>query len=86
MRAGLTAIICIALSTAAQAAGSCTTQAMDQNGKKLTGSAYSMYMAKCSKLAANTCDASAVDKNGMVLVGKAKNAYIATCLKQSIGK
>jgi len=67
-------------STTASGGTSCESNAVDKNGKPLSGAAKSSFMKKCeadSKTAA--CAAKAVDKNGKPLAGAAKSSFMKKC-------
>ncbi len=63
-------------------ASSCEDQAVDKNGKKLSGAAKTSFLKKCeadAKAAAPSCEDKAVDKNGKKLAGAAKTSFIKKC-------
>jgi len=67
---------------AASAAASCEEQAVDKNGKKLSGAAKTSFVKKCeadAKAAAPSCEDKAVDKNGKKLSGAAKTSFVKKC-------
>ncbi len=69
----------------AHAADTCTSKAVDKNGKPLAGAALASSVKKCQKDAATACDLSAKDKNGKPLAGAAKSSYTKKCVSDAIG-
>ena len=65
---------------AAMAQETCTSKAVDQNGKALTGAAKNSFIQKCKR---DACAAKAVDKNGKALAGAAKNSFMQKCEKEA---
>ena len=74
------------LAATAAFADSCTTQAIDKNGKPLTGIVKTNFMTKCTAEAKTKCEAAAVDKNGKALAGAAKEANIKKCMTDAVGQ
>jgi hypothetical protein len=65
---------------AAMAQETCTSKAVDKNGKALTGAAKNSFIQKCKR---DACAAKAVDKNGKALAGAAKNSFMQKCEKET---
>ena len=85
MKKILLAVALIVSATAAHAADTCTSKAVDKNGKPLAGAALTASVNKCKKDAAAACDSSAKDKNGKPLAGAAKTAYTKKCVSDAVG-
>jgi hypothetical protein len=71
--------VMVALLMSVFAAGSvhaqtCTTQAVNKEGKPLAGAAKASFIKKC-------CEDSAVSKEGKPLSGAAKKSYVSKCVK-----
>ncbi len=66
-------------------ADTCSSKAMDKNGKPLGGAAKTSFMDKCKKDSEATCEAKAMDKNGKPLAGAAKSANMKKCMDDSMG-
>jgi hypothetical protein len=77
-------VACLGVSAAA-AADTCASKAMDKNGKPLAGAAKTSFMDKCKKDAQATCETKAMDKNGKPLAGAAKTANVNKCVSDSVG-
>lgn len=77
------------IASAQTPAKDCAAQAVDKNGKPLTGAAKSTFMKKCEGAATSSssaggakadCEAKAVSKKtGKPLYGAAKNAFMKKC-------
>ena len=61
----------------------CEAQAVDKNGKPLSGAAKASSIKKCESgnkgNASATCEAKAVGKNGKPLAGAAKTSFMKKC-------
>ena len=86
MKTVLIAAVLALVSTAAFAADTCVSTAVDKNGKPLVGVVKTNFMKKCTDLATEKCNAAAVDKNGKPLAGAAKDANIKKCMKDAVGE
>jgi hypothetical protein len=64
----------------AMAQETCSSKAVDKNGKTLTGAAKNSFIQKCKR---DACAAKAVDKDGKALVGAAKNSFMQKCEKEA---
>jgi hypothetical protein len=64
---------------AAMAQETCTSKAVDKNGKALAGAAKNSFIQKCKR---DACAAKAVDKNGKALAGAAKSSFMQKCEKE----
>jgi hypothetical protein len=71
--------------SAAHAADTCASKAVDKNGKPLVGAAKTSSMDKCKKDAQAACEAKALDKNGKPLAGAAKTANVNKCVSDAVG-
>ncbi|MEF0943997.1 hypothetical protein [Rhizobium sp. BR 362] len=85
MKMVLIAAALVLSAAAAHAADTCTSKAIDKNGKPLAGAALTASVNKCKKDAAAACDLSAKDKNGKPLAGAAKTAYTKKCVSDAVG-
>jgi hypothetical protein len=63
----------------AQDAKSCQAQAVDKNGKPLSGGAKTSSINKCMQPVRTACEAKAVDQNGKKLTGAAKESFMKKC-------
>ena len=81
----LTLAASLAFATAANAADTCASKAVDKNGKPLAGAAKTSFMAKCGKDAQAACEIKAVDKNGKPLAGAAKTSNVKKCTDDAVG-
>ncbi len=85
MKKLIAAMALVMLATAANAADTCKSKAIDKNGKPLAGAAYNSFMGKCTKDAQAACDASAKSKDGKPLFGAAKASYTKKCVTDAVG-
>jgi hypothetical protein len=74
-----------AMLSAASAADTCMSKAVDKNGKPLAGAAKTSFMDKCTKDAQAACESKAIDKNGKPLAGAAKDANVKKCVGDMVG-
>lgn len=85
MKKILIAAVLVFSAAAAHAADTCSSKAVDKNGKPLAGAALTSSINKCTKDAVAACDSSAKDKNGKPLAGAAKTAYSKKCVSDAVG-
>jgi opacity protein-like surface antigen len=81
----LAALLVFSIGAAAHAADTCSSKAIDKNGKPLAGAALTSSINKCKKDAVAACDSSAKDKNGKLLAGAAKASYTKKCVSDAVG-
>lgn len=85
MKKIMIAVVLVLSAAGAHAADTCSSKAVDKNGKPLAGAALTSSVNKCTKDVAAACDASAKDKNGKALAGAAKTAYTKKCVSDAVG-
>jgi hypothetical protein len=64
----------------AMAQETCTSKAVDKNGKPLAGAALNSFLKKCKREA---CEPKAVSAEGKKLSGAAKNSFMQKCEKDA---